>query len=430
MPFYAFHLNVPAPSDVVAERVRSVVGEAPSFWENLTSSWKGSKTSGSPFLGSVEGLSFRIRRNIQYRNSFLPLIRGRIVPAPTGSRFNVFMFMHPFSFIFMLVWFGLVGYSEWKVADANIARSYLPLLMIVFGLALGLGGFFFEALKVMPLLSEAVFNAAIGPAAAPQIETGVRPASLDFGTERSAGRVLTIVAALAVLAGICAFGFYDHRLRSSPAFLKAIAGLSRSAPAGAALGEPIRAGFGVRGIVHDDLESGYAILKIPVNGSNGNGVLYVVANRTGADWDVLRSILRTENPLRRIDLSPPTKRERFQYPKEGRVYLLPLDDAAASDLANLPAYYKARLDINITLLPTYRLSSDCLESTYWRESSRFHSIGSSGDRGGFGFGGFGSDESGHEYRDLGLAICHELSPRALWRSLYRTHARHTLVRGR
>jgi hypothetical protein len=41
---------------------------------------------GPPFIGSVQDHSFRIRRDIRYRNSFLPLVWGHIVPTPTGTR--------------------------------------------------------------------------------------------------------------------------------------------------------------------------------------------------------------------------------------------------------------------------------------------------------------------------------------------------------
>lgn len=87
MPFYAFHLDVPAPPDVVTERVRASVGKVPSFWESMKSSWRGPRSSGFPFIGTVDasGRSFSIRRDIHYRNSFLPLIRGRIFSTPTGS---------------------------------------------------------------------------------------------------------------------------------------------------------------------------------------------------------------------------------------------------------------------------------------------------------------------------------------------------------
>src|SRR5579862_5389712 len=131
MPFYAFHIDVPAPPDVVAERVRTAVGRVPTFWQSMKTSWRGPRSSGFPFLGTVRDRSFRIRRDIQYRNSFLPLIRGRIVPTPNGSRVNVLMYMHPISFIFMVGWFGFLIATISKALDANIARSYIPLAMIV-----------------------------------------------------------------------------------------------------------------------------------------------------------------------------------------------------------------------------------------------------------------------------------------------------------
>ena len=167
MAFYSFQLSVPAQPDVVAERIRRVVSSAPTFWGTLASSWKRPQAPSSPFLGSVENLSFRIRRNIQYRNSFLPMIRGKINPTPTGSRVDVFMYMHPFSLVFMLIWFGILVLIESRLVDINIARSFVPIGMAVFGLALSLGGFFFEALKVMPLLSEALFNSEIITAPTP-----------------------------------------------------------------------------------------------------------------------------------------------------------------------------------------------------------------------------------------------------------------------
>src|SRR5665213_3260484 len=108
MPFYSFHLSVPARPDVVAERVRRMVSPAPTVLGALASRWRRSQTPPSPFLGSVENLTFKIRRNIQYRNSFLPIIRGKVIPTPTGSTVNVFMYMHPFSFVFMLFWFCLL----------------------------------------------------------------------------------------------------------------------------------------------------------------------------------------------------------------------------------------------------------------------------------------------------------------------------------
>jgi YD repeat-containing protein len=317
---------------------------------------------GSAFLGSVENLSFKIRRNIQYRNSFLPIIQGKIVPTPTGSRVNVFMYMHPFSLVFMMIWFGELVFIESKFIDVDIARSFLPIGMAVFGLALSLGGFYFEALKVMPLLSEAIFNPEITAVPAPSSESQFQTPSAPSKADPSWNHLGLAIALLVLAGGLTTFSLNDHRLRASPAFSAAMNLAYRSAEAKAVLGEPIQTRLGVRGTLHDSTSSGYAILAIPVTGPTGKGVLYVVANRISSGWDIQREVLHTDDLSRMIDLTPPTRPERFHYPAAGRVYLLPLDDAAASDLKDLPAYYKGRLGLDVHLLPTRQLAPETMDS--------------------------------------------------------------------
>jgi YD repeat-containing protein len=361
VPMYAFHLDVPAPPELVEERIRVAVSKGPSFWESLTSSSRGSRRSGVSFVGTVEGRCFRLRRDIQYRNSFLPLIRGKIISTPTGSRVNVLMFMHPFTLIFMLVWFGFLVSAQWKVLDANIARSYIPLGMIIFGLVLSLGGFYFEALKVMPLLSEAVFNPAIVAVSESQLQTRTAPPN----AESMAGRNITTVAAvLGLVCTLAVFNLWERRLRTCPAFTASVELALHSAEAKAALGSPMKVGPVALGMVHEDAASGYAILSIPMSGPTGKGTLYAVSNRIAGRWEIERAALHrgdSSSLSGRVDLSPPTQREHFHYPAPGQVYLLPLDDIAASDLKELPAYYKGLLDLDVTLLPAQRLGTDSVD---------------------------------------------------------------------
>jgi YD repeat-containing protein len=365
MPVYGFHLDVPAPPEVVEARVRAVVGRAPTFWGSLASSWRGPQQFGFPFVGTVGGRSFLIRRAIQYRNSFLPQIRGKIVATPTGSRTNVFMFMHPFSLIFMLVWFGFLISIESRLLNANIAQSYVPIGLIVFGLVLSLGGFFFEALKVMPLLSAALFNPAIVTVPEPAPESQSLATNSSPLAESSTGRIAVAVGAAAVLlAAFALVNRYEGRLRSCPAFGVALDLVSNSAAARAALGAPVKAGLAARGMVREDAESGYATMAIPVAGPRTKGTFYFVANRTAGRWDIERAALYVGSgsaPSGRIDLSPPPKREKIDYPAPGRVYLLPLDSAAASDLRELPAYYKALLDLDVTVLEPQELGADTVD---------------------------------------------------------------------
>src|SRR5712691_12358037 len=145
MPLYRFHLEVPASPEVVAERLRLIVRGKRGFREAIGSIWKRSDPSGPPFIGSVQNSSFRLRRDICYRNSFLPKIRGRVTSTGNGSRVSVVMFMHPLTLIFMLFWLGSVGYAGWKEFPVHSPGSNALLGMFIFGLALSIAGFFPEA---------------------------------------------------------------------------------------------------------------------------------------------------------------------------------------------------------------------------------------------------------------------------------------------
>jgi hypothetical protein len=159
MPLYWFHIDALAPPLVLADRLRSVVQKEPEsqgFW----STWKPREPVGPPFIGTVQDCSFKLRRDIRRRNSFLPRVKGHIIPTPTGARVDVIMFLHPFTALFMLYWLGLVGYGAWSDTSSSA-----PILwgMFIFGIALTAGGFFPEAVKAKRLLSAALLNAEERP---------------------------------------------------------------------------------------------------------------------------------------------------------------------------------------------------------------------------------------------------------------------------
>jgi hypothetical protein len=150
MPFYRFHIDTIASPQIVTERVRSAVREKPGFREYFWSAWTGKSPDGPPFIGSVQDNSFRIRRDIRYRNSFLPRVWGHIVPTPTGTRTVVTMFMHPFAMVFMTFWLGVVGHGAMTDRSASPA---IPWGMFIFGIAICVGSFIPEAMKAKSLLT-------------------------------------------------------------------------------------------------------------------------------------------------------------------------------------------------------------------------------------------------------------------------------------
>lgn len=75
---------------------------------------------------------------------------GRMVPTPAGTRVVVTMRMHLLTMVFMLFWFGGVGFAA---LTENSAHSASLWGMFLFGVALCTVGFVPEAMKAKRLLS-------------------------------------------------------------------------------------------------------------------------------------------------------------------------------------------------------------------------------------------------------------------------------------
>jgi hypothetical protein len=106
-------------------------------------------------------------RITSYHNSFLPVIRGAIVPAPHGSDIRLLMTLHPAVAVFMAVWLCGVGgpvaaaLVHWP--PASIPR--VPAAMLVFGVALTVIGFFPETAKAETIIRECLGAAQQGDGA-------------------------------------------------------------------------------------------------------------------------------------------------------------------------------------------------------------------------------------------------------------------------
>jgi hypothetical protein len=163
MPFYRFHLDTPLSESTASERIQKFTRPHRAFREliafNIRNITREDNTVGPPFLGTV-GSTFRLRRDIRYQNSFLPLVWGRIVPSPRGSRINVTMFVHPLVALFMIFWFCGLGYGVVQLwvhrQEAVPFAAVIPAAMILFGVVLVLVCFIPEAIKARRLLESAL----------------------------------------------------------------------------------------------------------------------------------------------------------------------------------------------------------------------------------------------------------------------------------
>jgi hypothetical protein len=154
MPFYRFHIDSDGSKHVVEERLKTIVRDKTGLWESFRVAWKARDRAGPAFIGTVQEGSFKLQRDIRYRNSFLPMIWGSIVPAPTGARINVTMCIHPIVALFMVFILGTVvhgGVIHRFASPVSWGELSMVVILIV-------GGFVPEAVKAKRLISEAVLG--------------------------------------------------------------------------------------------------------------------------------------------------------------------------------------------------------------------------------------------------------------------------------
>ncbi len=125
------------------------------------------RQDGGGFMGDAADGKFKIQRDINYRNSFLPIIKGTIEPAPeyNGSRITLRMGMHKAVIIFLSFWIGAVALLAVPLCIGAIMGTLqppqsgfwgivVPCGMLCFGIALPHACFWGEAKKAEKFLIE------------------------------------------------------------------------------------------------------------------------------------------------------------------------------------------------------------------------------------------------------------------------------------
>ena len=109
-----------------------------------------------PYIGKIYNDSFEIKRAINYRNSFLPIIKGRIENHITGSKIHVKMGLVEIVKIFMTFWFGAVLLAcaavTYSVINSDINGEhgffiFIPFVMLIGGILMVIFGFKIESKK-------------------------------------------------------------------------------------------------------------------------------------------------------------------------------------------------------------------------------------------------------------------------------------------
>ncbi|HAL82093.1 MAG TPA: hypothetical protein DCO83_07545 [Mucilaginibacter sp.] len=155
LPYENFYIITRLRPDEAESRLQQEVSPGNGSFFNFFRS-----TFTTYFEGYAVNGRFEFKRNINYRNSFLPQIKGTIENGPGGSRVHVKMNMLVFVTIFMCFWLGATGLAAIALITRQFERGQLTaadfvvFIMFLFGYGLTMGSFKFESLKAKSYLVE------------------------------------------------------------------------------------------------------------------------------------------------------------------------------------------------------------------------------------------------------------------------------------
>jgi hypothetical protein len=154
LPFENYMLTTKLSVDEVLKRIADNIQQKQGFSFSTFS-----RNYTKPYTGQIIGTTFTMNRNINYRNSFLPVITAQITPFPGQTQVNIKMLPTTFTLIFISFWLGVVGLAcigtlfMGLLQFGQILRNgfspifLLPFGMFVFGYLLVYVGFKVESKK-------------------------------------------------------------------------------------------------------------------------------------------------------------------------------------------------------------------------------------------------------------------------------------------
>ncbi|MBW4646290.1 MAG: hypothetical protein KME23_25420 [Goleter apudmare HA4340-LM2] len=129
LPYDKFTIVTPDSLSVVLQRLSAEVEASKVFRFSREH---------APYQGTVSEQSFHIRRIIDYRNSFLPVIRGSFEAQPHQTVVQIQMSVHPFVMAFLgcwlLFWYGAnIPLTFAGDIPSNIAVFFLgmPIVLLI-----------------------------------------------------------------------------------------------------------------------------------------------------------------------------------------------------------------------------------------------------------------------------------------------------------
>jgi YD repeat-containing protein len=158
---------------------------------------------------------------------------------------------------------------------------------------------------------------------------------------------MTIVAGLiTVAAGV----YLNMAIVKSEVFKNSLDIAFRSLEVRSKLGDEIHLQYPVLGHFVPFGNSEFMEWSVQLKGSRGHGHLYGVANQINGAWDFSRLTFEFDDHSEKVELTPVRKSSLPPVPTK-HVYLVPLGLLGGEELNWAPGYYRAKLGIDVNVLP-------------------------------------------------------------------------------
>jgi hypothetical protein len=160
LPYERFVIKTHLDPNSVLSKIESIAETTNRFSFFSTEEWK-------PYWGKFKDNRFKINRRIHFRNSFLPVIKGRVNLDINGSIIMVTMHLEILVIMVLCIWFGGIFYSfprliselvviirSGEIASTDLVELAIPLGFLLFGYLLTTITFKYEAMNSKAFLTK------------------------------------------------------------------------------------------------------------------------------------------------------------------------------------------------------------------------------------------------------------------------------------
>lgn len=145
LPYDKFEIETFLSPVQARKLIETIIVPKPSFSQAFLNALDNmfKKSGTDQFIGKLDDHGFRLTRVIYYRNSFLPIVKGRFEQGSVGTRLEVSMTLHPAITVFVLIWFIGVGTIGLMAILYMFLNNFHPKFLIPIAIFL-LGGSAFK----------------------------------------------------------------------------------------------------------------------------------------------------------------------------------------------------------------------------------------------------------------------------------------------